>query len=144
MPNTNPPEPQAAHTPEDRWEAGYGDGITGARCAPHVYLEDQAIACLPIKIIGSRHVVAWVLESVLGWEQKEAGTSPSPTEAMKADAALIAAAPALLAALKHLAKEAEGFCSMADRETHGNTNIAVLRERIWEAEDAIRRATEGK
>lgn len=43
-------------------------------------------------------------------------------------------------ALKRLAKESSGFLSMADRSHHGNTNCAVLRDYIWEAEAAIARA----
>jgi hypothetical protein len=35
--------------------------------------------------------------------------------------------------LRKLANEASGFLAMADRQTHGHTNMAVLRMRIDDA-----------
>lgn len=61
----------------------------------------------------------------------------------EADARLIAAAPALYDVLESLANGASGFLAFADPATHGNTNIAVLRERIEQAHAALRLATEG-
>lgn len=43
-------------------------------------------------------------------------------------------------ALERLANEASGFLSMADRSTHGVTNMNVLRLRIDEARAAIKKA----
>lgn len=43
----------------------------------------------------------------------------------------------LRTALNRLANEAAGFLQMADRETHGNTNMRVLEERIQEGRDAL-------
>lgn len=80
-----------------QWETGFGDGITGARCAPHCYLDDTGTAAIPIR--QGRRVIAWVLES-LG----PSGSNPEPTAEMKDDARLIAAAPDLLEALKFFAK----------------------------------------
>lgn len=57
-----------------------------------------------------------------------------------ANARLIAAAPDLYAALSRLANEASGFLSMADEQTHGHTNIAVLRQRIDEARAVLAKA----
>lgn len=45
--------------------------------------------------------------------------------------------PALVEALLKLSNEAHGFLSMADTDTHGYTNIAVLRQRIEEAHAAL-------
>lgn len=50
---------------------------------------------------------------------------------------------ALYEALASLTNEASGFVVFADPATHGNTNIAVLRERIEQARAALRLATEG-
>lgn len=61
--------------------------------------------------------------------------SPSPENAR-----LIAAAPDLLAALRKLANESQGFLAMAIREAHGNKNIQVLSLRIKESFDAIDKA----
>lgn len=61
-------------------------------------------------------------------------------EAAIANAHLIAAAPQLLDALIKLTNEAAGFLAMADPDTHGHTNRAVLRERIRLAQDAISKA----
>lgn len=57
-----------------------------------------------------------------------------------ANARLIASSPALYDALESLTNEASGFLSMADPANHGNTNIAVLRERIEQARAALRLA----
>lgn len=56
------------------------------------------------------------------------------------NAHLIAEAPALYESLSKLANEAKGFLAHADRETHGNTNIQVMRLRIKEAFDALAKA----
>lgn len=61
-----------------------------------------------------------------------------------ANACIMAHALVLLKALRHLANESEGFVRMADPETHGFTNIRVMRLRIEEARDAIMRATNGE
>ena len=58
----------------------------------------------------------------------------------RANGVLMAASPDLLDALKKLAHEVRGFKSLASAEFHGNTNMAVLEERIVNAFDAIRRA----
>jgi|SRR6266571_6408483 len=50
----------------------------------------------------------------------------------------------LLLALRSLANEARGFVAFAEREAHGNTNIAVLRDRINHAETAIAKAENRK
>lgn len=52
----------------------------------------------------------------------------SPTD--EANAELLAASPELKEALRSLANEASGFLSMADREQHGYTNCACLKQRI--------------
>jgi len=57
-----------------------------------------------------------------------------------ANGRLIAAAPDLYEALRTLAHEAHGFLAMADRETHGNTNIQVLSMRIKEALECCAKA----
>lgn len=46
-------------------------------------------------------------------------------------------APDLRGALLKLTNEAEGFLSMADRDTHGNTNIACLRFHIEKSRKAL-------
>lgn len=40
-------------------------------------------------------------------------------------------------ALRNLTNEAQGFLSMAEKETHGQTNINVLQLRIKEAKEAL-------
>lgn len=47
---------------------------------------------------------------------------------------------ALVAALRSLINEASGFLAMADRDTHGNTNIAVLQHHIDNARAALEQA----
>lgn len=47
-------------------------------------------------------------------------------------------------ALRKLANEAEGFLAIADRETHGSTNVAVLKLRIEEARAALTPAAPAK
>lgn len=49
----------------------------------------------------------------------------------------------LVEALESLAYEASGFVEMADRQTHGNTNIAVLKHHIAQAQAALKAAREG-
>jgi hypothetical protein len=56
--------------------------------------------------------------------------------------ALIMSHAELLSALRQLSNEAAGFLSMADPFAHGNTNIAVLSERISEARAAIAKTEE--
>lgn len=59
---------------------------------------------------------------------------------MDANARLIAAAPELLDACWKLANEAAGFLALSDIERHGMTNSRILRQRLEEARDAIRKA----
>lgn len=57
-----------------------------------------------------------------------------------ANANLMAAAPELLEALGKLANEASGFLALSDVERHGMTNSRILRDRIEQARDAMRKA----
>jgi hypothetical protein len=60
--------------------------------------------------------------------------------ATAANTQLIAAAPELLAACKKLANEAAGFLALSDIERHGTTNSRILRDRIEQARDVVRKA----
>lgn len=70
------------------WVFGWSetDGLTGARCAPTVYL-DKADLAVDIPVHQGGRPIAWVLSSL-------------PDERAVPDARLIAAAPELLEALK--------------------------------------------
>jgi hypothetical protein len=71
------------------WESGYGNGITGPRCAPSVHLDGHA-DIWPVR--AGKNVVCWLAAS-FGFESRDA---------LKRDAHLIAAAPDLYAALEEL------------------------------------------
>ena len=70
------------------------------------------------------------------------GQEPTPYESAQLLDALRQDRAELLVALRKLANEASGFWALADTDTHGHTNMSVLRMRIDEAFAAIRR-TEG-
>ncbi len=91
-----------------KWETGWGEGITGSRCAPQCYLEDTGTAAIPIR--SGKHVVAWILESI-GAD----GTNPKPTKGMEDDSRLIAAAPDLLEACKAMIGVAGCGCEWCDK-----------------------------
>ena len=73
-------------------------------------------------------LVAWLFKNSL------------PKEQLGPNARLIIAAPDLYDALDKLAHEAQGFLAMANRESHGNTNIQVLAERIKTAMECCAKA----
>lgn len=74
------------HTP-GTWEVGFGPGVYGPRTSFSCYLDGKGFYEFPIRV--GRHTVAWIATSKLDGREE-------------ADARLIAAAPALLDALKAL------------------------------------------
>jgi hypothetical protein len=79
------------------WESGYGDGITGPRCAPSVHLDRHA-DIWPVR--AGKNVVCWLAAS-FGFESRDA---------LKRDARLIAAAPELYESLQAI----QAFCDDPD------------------------------